>query len=237
VPLGPPEAEAFVFWTRDPGPILGHLDALEKHGLLFYLMVTLTGYPPILEPNVPEKDGVIHDMGMLAQKIGMNRVFWRYDPVFLSQKTDFLFHRENFARLASALKGSVERVIISVYDEYAGAKRRLGELERSGACCPMNHYNEEGRLLPELRELLSDLARTASDAGMEMQSCAEGEDLSSLGIRPGACVDSGLIKGLWGIDAKSKDKNQRPHCFCASSVDIGTYGPCPAGCVYCYAWR
>jgi hypothetical protein len=186
---------------------------------------------------MPDKDRVILDMGMLAEKMGVNHVFWRYDPVFLSEKTNFSFHRENFASLASSLKGVVDKVIISVYDEYAGAKRRLKALEKSGACRTMNHYNEEGRLLPEVRELLSGMARTAAAAGMEIQSCAEAEDLSSLGIKSGACVDGGLVNKLWGVDVKGRDKNQRPHCLCAAAVDIGSYGPCPAGCAYCYARR
>jgi hypothetical protein len=236
VPLRSPDT-VVVFWTRDPAPILLHLDDLETYGCRFYVMVTLTGYPPIFEPNVPAGDTVIRDMKMLAREIGANRVCWRYDPVFLSEKTGLLFHRENFADLARRLTGAVERVIISVYDEYAGAKRRLAALPTSGTCRILPHYDDEGRLLSELRELLADLARTAAAAGMEIQSCAEAGDLSPLGIKSGACVDGDLIRKLWGIDAKGKDKNQRPHCLCASSVDIGSYGACQAGCVYCYARR
>jgi hypothetical protein len=72
---------------------------------------------------------------------------------------------------------------------------------------------------------------------MTIQSCAEAEDLSPLGIQAGACIDGELLKELWGIETTGKDKNQRPHCLCATSVDIGEYGDCPAGCVYCYARR
>ena len=70
---------------------------------------------------------------------------------------------------------------------------------------------------------------------MEMQSGAEGEDLSPLGIVPGACIDGGLIRQLWGLESGGRDKNQRAYCRCAPAADIGRYGDCPAGCLYCYA--
>jgi hypothetical protein len=57
------------------------------------------------------------------------------------------------------------------------------------------------------------------------------------GIRHGACIDGELIRELWGIETPGLDKNQRPHCRCAAGVDIGSYGTCAAGCVYCYARR
>jgi hypothetical protein len=224
VPITP--GDTFAFWTRDPRHILAHAGGLAERGYDFYVMTTLTGYPRALEPDMPPEDQVIRDMGMLAQKIGIHRVLWRYDPVFLSEETNYEFHRRNFAFLAGRLKGAVEKVIISVYDEYAGAKRRLGALEEQGLCRPLPHYDDEGRLLSGLRSLLADLAGTAKEAGMEIQSCAEAEDLSPLGIKPGACIPGG-----------QKDKNQRPHCLCAAGADIGSYGPCPAGCAYCYARR
>jgi hypothetical protein len=240
-PGAPVCAEVLVFWTRSPGVILEHAENLESRGFRFYVMVSLTGYPPVLEPNAPPRETVIREMGMLAQKITMDRIVWRYDPVFLSDKTDFSFHRRNFTDLAARLKGCVNQVVISVYDEYSGAKRRLGALEKAGFCRPFPHLSApvdgEGKLLPGLLSLLGDLAESAGAAGMEMRSCAEAEDLSPLGIRAGACIDGELIKKLWGIEVPLKDKNQRPHCRCAPSVDIGRYGSCTAGCVYCYASR
>jgi hypothetical protein len=218
--------DTIAFWTRDPRFILAHAGELGDRGFSFFVMVTLTGYPAALEPYMPPGEDVIRDMGFLAQKIGSRRVFWRYDPVFLSQETGFEFHRRNFALLADRLKGIVSNVIVSVYDEYAGAKRRLRALEEQGLCRPLPHYDSEGRLLSPVRSLLAGMAGIAGEAGMEIQSCAEAEDLSPLGIKAGACIPGG-----------QRDKNQRPHCLCASSVDIGSYGPCPAGCVYCYARR
>jgi hypothetical protein len=229
-------AEALVFWTRDPRSFLARAEELEGR-IPFYVMVTLTGYPGALEPNVPDTEAVCRAMGDLADKIGPRRVIWRYDPVFLSTLTDFSFHRENFASLACGLRGKVRRVVISLYDPYRGAERRLAALEKSGVLRPLPCTDGEGRPLSRVRDLLGALAETARRADMEIRSCAEAEDLVSLGIVPGACIDGELVLELWGIEAGGKDKNQRPHCRCAPAVDIGEYGPCPAGCVYCYARR
>ena len=250
VSLLPSEAELFAFWTRDPTTILEHSMSLEGRGHRFFVMTTLTAYPTILEPNVPPTETVIRTMGLLAQKIGINRVIWRYDPIFLSNLTDFEFHRRNFAGLAARLKGAVRRVIVSVYDEYPAAERRLRALEESGALTRLAHYESGGDglraerpLLPGLRELLADLARIARAEGMEIQSCAE-EDLADCGqsddcgIRSGACIDGEYIREIFGLETPGRDRGQRrSRCRCVQSVDIGSYGRCPAGCVYCYGLR
>ncbi|MCL2479782.1 MAG: DUF1848 domain-containing protein, partial [Treponema sp.] len=209
----------------------------------FYVMITLTGFPQILEPNVPSINDVTAAIKTIADRWGYKRTLWRYDPILLTDITDIEFHKKNFAYLASRLSGFTERVIVSVYDEYAGARRRLSVLEKNGLCRIYPHYTQEGNLLPEVRDLLADLAVIAKSNGMEMRSCAEKEDLGDLGIKAGACIDGSLIDEITrGTAEKSaavygRDKNQRPYCHCVSSVDIGVYGSCPAGCVYCYARR
>ena len=227
--LGGDCAELLAFWTRDPASILAHAEDLEQRGYGFFVMTTLNSYPEILEPNAPSASAVIQTMEKLAQKTSPDRVIWRYDPVFLSDKTGIGFHRDNFANLAARLKGAVNRVIVSVYDEYARAEKRLAALEHSGSLKRLAHYGSE------LRSLLADLARIAHSEGMEIQSCAE-EDLSDCGIRPGACIDGEYISKTFALKNLGKDSGQkRPYCLCAQSVDIGSYGRCPAGCVYCYA--
>jgi hypothetical protein len=225
-------AEALVFWTRDPRAVLARAETLESRGFPFYVMVTVTGYPAALEPGVPPAETICAAMRELARKTGPRRVIWRYDPVFLSSVTNEDFHRRNFQALARSLAGSVRRVVISLYDEYRGAKRRINALEKAGV---LRVTDADGILPSGPGALLADLARIARAAGMEIQSCAEAENLAPLGISAGACVDGELIRELWGIETAGKDKNQRPHCRCAPSVDIGRYGDCSAGCVYCYA--
>jgi len=234
-------AEVLAFWTRDPASILEHAEELEQRGYCFFVMTTLTSYPALLEPNAPVAETVILTMRKLAEKITPDRVIWRYDPIFLSNLTDFEFHRRNFSGLATRLKDAVRRIIVSVYDEYPAAEKRLSALEKGGSLVSFAHYGNglsgERLLLPEIRDLLAELATIAQSAGMEIQSCAE-EDLSSLGIRSGACIDGEYISRLFGVKAPDRDRFQkRPNCLCCKSVDIGSYGHCPAGCVYCYGLR
>jgi hypothetical protein len=258
-----PDPSFFVFWTRDPRRVLEHSPELMRRGFRFYTMVSLLNYPAILEPNPPPYREVAAAMKALTrtgspQEAGFGRTeaVWRYDPVLLSTLTGPEYHRRNFAGLAAALEGAVNRVIISVYDDYAGSRRRLAalaydaarEAELSGKradgvpFAPLPHYDDGGRILPELRQLLAELAAIARRHGIVPQSCAEAEDLSELGIGPGACIDPSLIEtvcsgGPMPAGLSGKDKNQRPHCLCAKSVDIGNYGDCPAACAYCYARR
>jgi hypothetical protein len=125
-----PEDAVLIFWTRNPRNILTNEDELTKRDFRFYVMVTITAYPPALEPSMVRVSKVLRAVKELAQKIGPDRVIWRYDPIVLNSITDF--HRENFRALAQSLAGSVKRVIISLYDEYKGARRRLEVLGKMG---------------------------------------------------------------------------------------------------------
>jgi len=222
--------DVFIFWTRDPEQILAHADELTEKGFSFYVMVSITGYPVVLEPSMTRTSKVLSTMKELSKKIGAERLIWRYDPIIFTNLTGEIFHRENFCGLAKNLSGSVKRVIISLYDEYREAKKRLDAMEKFSELKMID-------IGSSLYDLLADLAKTALANNMEIQSCAEKEDFSHLGIKPGACIDASLIeKFLINGAQPARDKNQRPNCLCCKSTDIGVYGTCGAHCVYCYAW-
>jgi hypothetical protein len=235
VSLDPKEVDALVFWTRDPRPLFPHLAELDERGYRYYFMTTLTGYPREIEPGGVPTGDILEGLSKLNYAIGKSRSIWRYDPVFLSSVTNEAFHLENFEKLASALSGKVERVILSAYNEYRRSKSRVAALAGLGIQ-PRPAHGDDGRLLPETLALLGELAQRARAAGIEPRSCAEGDDLKQYGIETNACIDAELIHDLWGLGVDGcKDRNQRLACRCAASVDIGAYDTCPAGCVYCYA--
>jgi len=238
--------DAFVFWTRDPKNILANAEEIIKRGFPFYVMVTLTGYPDALEPNQVPVPEVIASMKDLAEIIGEDRVIWRYDPVILTNITNDEFHCRGFSAIAKNLSGYVKRVIISIFDEYPAAMKRLSNLEKDGKLIMRdNDVNNDS-----FYGILLDIWESALDAKMEIQSCAEKIDFQSIGIKikPGACIDAALVENIrrsssrgasqaeFSAEQALRDKNQRPDCLCCRSVDIGVYRTCGAGCAYCYAW-
>jgi len=231
ISLLPQDVDGFVFWTRDPYRIVTSADVLRKRGYRFYVMVSLTGYPSVLEPHAPDVEQVILGMQELKNLIGAERVFWRYDPIILSSLTTVTDHEQQFSFLARELGSSVSRCIISLYDSYKKSEKRLHGLEKEGKLELYPLYTADQQLAPEAERLVKKIIGIAHQYEIPLYSCAESDWIKSYEITAHACVDGSLFG-----KQPNKDTHQRPFCLCDRSVDIGTYRTCPARCVYCYAW-
>lgn len=207
-----------------------NLDEIDRMGHRYYFLYTITGYPRALEENLPPLKTAIRTFRALSDKIGPEKIIWRYDPIVLSSLTGGEFHIGNFGKIASELCGYTGRCIISYVDLYKKVKSRFKRIA-----------NERGIDLikprPELFvEIASKLKDIADPHDITIQSCAEDIDIASAGIQSGACIDKALINRLFGLDIScGKDPHQRERCLCAGSVDIGAYNTCGYRCVYCYA--
>jgi hypothetical protein len=232
--LKPEDVDAICFWTKNPQPLMQHLNELDGRGLNYYFQFTLNPYGTIFEPNIPPLQTRIETMLELAGRIGPDRVVWRYDPVILSGISPVAWHLEQAERLADRFKGATRRLIFSFYDFYGKGKGRLNRaLTGTGITL-------EDIAAPEQTEALDVLARGFRDIAdrhtLQIFSCSEAVDLSAVGIGNGACIDGALIRKLFGADVPSnKDRNQRDACNCAGSVDMGMYNSCRFRCAYCYA--
>ena len=216
------DVDGIVFWSKDPRPLIAHLDAFD--GYAYYFQFTLNGYGPEVEPNLPGVAERVATFRALSEKIGPERVLWRYDPILLSCVHSEAWHEDCFGRLAEALRGYTRRATISFLDIYARNRNRLLQ---AGAAAP------DGETM---RRLAAKIARMARANGMEPCACAEPADFSGCGVARARCVDAELLGRIGGIPLRApRDPNQRAECGCAVSVDIGAYNTCPNGCVYCYA--
>lgn len=229
VSLSPGEVEAIVFWTRNPENIMPYLKELDFGGYRYYFQYTITGYPRLIEKSVPNPFKAIDTFCRISDILGPGRVIWRYDPILISNKIDIDEHKRLFSKIADSLRGKTKRVVISVADFYQKTERNLNSVE--GLV-----YSDLLADNQALLDLVSFMADTASSHGMEIQSCAEAIDLSSVGIEHGKCIDEKLLKSEFNLSLKAdKDKGQRDECGCIKSIDIGQYNTCLHGCAYCYA--
>jgi len=228
VNLRPEQVACLVLVTKDPRPLLPHLDELEGRGYRFLFQVTVTGLPRFLEPGVPEAEVVIEAVRRLAARIGPGRVTWRFDPILLAGSDTSDAPLSAFRAIAKQLEGSVGRVIISFAREYATVKSRLRGMGKEVTfLAPVPHLKER---------IAAGLAEEAARHRMAIQSCAESHPLAPFGIAPGKCIDPDQIRELFGVEFRAgKAQGQRSDCLCARSADIGIYGTCPHRCLYCYA--
>lgn len=230
VSLEPADVESVVFWTKDPRPLMGSLDELDERRLRYYFLFTINGCPRALEPNTPERFISVEAFKRLSDRLGPNRVIWRFDPIVLTDITPHESHVDRFASIARDLEGYTEQVVISVFDEYRAARGRLGRLGLKLMRADVSD--------PRFANMIRDIAQCARASGMRIQSCAEELDLRAFGVPPGKCIDDDLIYRVFGVRAASrKDTGQRPGCCCVESRDIGVYDTCSHGCQYCYATR
>jgi DNA repair photolyase len=232
ISLLPDDVDALVFWSKNPRPMFEHFDELNRLGFSYYFLFTLNDYPRDLEPSLPAVKHRVDTFAKLSEMLGPEGVVWRYDPIIISTATPHEYHRERFERLSGLLSGLTRRVIVSIVDFYRKTDRRIAELEKSGIA-----FDRDAAERSDTRELLADLARTARSHGIEIQSCAQEQDFSSVGVMPGSCIDGELIGRLGRQVSLKKDPGQRSACRCAVSRDVGMPDTCLHGCRYCYATR
>jgi len=69
VSLRPGDVDGFVFWTRNIGPLLPHLDRVAGVAP-FVVQFTVTGYPRALEPGVIDAEAAIGQIREVADRFG-----------------------------------------------------------------------------------------------------------------------------------------------------------------------
>src|SRR5699024_7318732 len=108
--------DCIVFWTKNPKRMIKRLNELEKY--YYYFQFTLNSYDKTLEKNVPEKKYLINTFIELSNKIGRDKVIWRYDPIILTDKFTKEYHYKWFEYLAKQLSPYTNKCIISFLDLY-----------------------------------------------------------------------------------------------------------------------
>lgn len=223
IALSPETVDCIVFWTKDFQNMMDKLPLLDEMGYRYYVQFTVTPYGPLIEKGLRPKEDILQTFDALSEKIGRYRVLWRYDPILLTDLYNVRYHKKQFAGLCERLCASTKSVTLSFVDFY----------QKQGIKQPYRAPNDE-----ETAQLSQSLAQTARRYGITPKACCERPELAAYGIEKASCIDKEVIERICGAKlGLSPDKNQRPGCGCYESADIGLYGTCQNGCIYCYANR
>ena len=216
------DVDCFVFWTKNPRPLLNRID--ELNGYNYYFQYTINSYGTDMEPNVPSKsDELIDTFIELSKKIGKEKIIWRYDPIIFTNKYNKEWHVKYFEKLAEKLSGYTTKCVFSFVDLYAKTKRNTKGLD-------IIEMTED-----DMNYIAFEFSKIARKYNLELATCCEAIDLEKYGIKHNSCIDGELIKKLFKIVVSDKRDAQREHCGCIKCNDIGAYNTCKHQCKYCYA--
>lgn len=192
-----------VFWSKNPKPLLEHLDWLEhpviagvpKKKINCYIQYTLNDYVDEGLEKVPSLDNRIDTFKKLVDRLGKGHVIWRFDPMLLTDKItidDLLRKVEN---IGNQLRDYTEKLVFSFAD-IASYKKVEKNLQKNNI-----HYIEwDEASMEEFARRLSEKNK-ANDWNFELATCGEKEIFRKYGIKKNSCVDDTLMIRLASEDA------------------------------------
>lgn len=245
-----------VFWSKNPKPIIQHLDYLNDKNLNYYFQFTLNDYvKEKLEPNVPSVESRIETFIKLSEKIGKEKVIWRFDPLILTDKIGVNELLSKIEKIGNQLSQYIVKLVFSFAD-IGIYKKVQSNLNKEN----INYFEFDDISMNQFVEGLKELNQKWK---LEIGTCAEKIELEKYGIIHNRCIDDDLMKSLFYNDTKLmeflgyelkkadlfqkkeelipikkrnlKDKGQRELCGCILSKDVGEYNTCLHLCEYCYA--
>ena len=177
-----------VFWSKNPKPLIPHLDFLKEHNIGCYIQYTLNDYVKEgLERGVPSLEERIETFKELVSKLGKGRVIWRFDPLILTDKIGIDDLIEKIERIGDSLKEFTEKLVFS-YADIESYRKVKANLEKS----KINYREWDENSMNEFAKKLSTL-NSVKGWDFELATCGEKIDIDKYGIKHNKCVDDDLM--------------------------------------------
>lgn len=214
------DVDGIVFCTKNPMPLL---DIVKDIKIPSIYHITLTSYKKDIEPNVPPKGKIIEAIKKLSKIVGKDKIWVRYDPVFINDVYTLDYHIKNFNRMCELLDGYTNKIIISFLDIYQNVRYNMSYLRPK-------ELTED-----DYKKIGVSFSTSAKKHNMTVQTCAEKRNLSEYGFIVSDCVNKEIARELTGKNKFKTSTLRKGKCSCVEMADIGEYNTCMHLCKYCYA--
>jgi len=175
-----------VFWSKNPKPLLGHLDELKDRNIGCYIQYTLNDYGKEgLERGVPPLEERVDTFKRLVDKLGKGRVIWRFDPMILTDRIGLDDLLKKVESIGDQLQGYTEKLVFS-YADIATYKKVKSNLEKSRIS-----YREWTE--PQMEEFARRLSELNRKWHYQLATCGEKIDIERYSIQHNRCVDDELM--------------------------------------------
>lgn len=222
IDLDPKSVGCIYFMTKNPCPMIPHLNEIKEMGHDVMFQVTVNPYGRDMEPGVPDIVTVVNGFKEVSEKIGKERIVWRYDPVLFDDRYNSSYHERKFGLLCKELSGYTERFIFGFLDVYD----KFGKSDYSER---LSDSSESDR-----NRFMEMAGKTAKEYGISGSFCCSPKPYPEYGIDNRGCIDRETLLSL-GIPFEDIPGNTRKGCGCVRNIDVGVYDSCLHNCVYCYA--
>lgn len=220
--LSPKVVDIIQFCTKNPIPMLKHLDELAAYRMVW--QVTITPYGKEIEPHVPNKNRIIDAIKVLSSKVGKQAIAWRYDPIFINEKYTVDYHIHIFEEMCKRLSPYIDQCIFSYIDLYKKTVRNFPGVQEVS--------------LSDKKKIAKAFKSIADRYHVRLRTCLENDDfLIDYNIDVSGCSTKEEMEHFTGLHLHWPTglDNARERCRCILGNDIGSYNTCGHGCLYCYA--
>jgi Domain of unknown function (DUF1848). len=234
------KTRVIVFWTKDAMPLVPYLDLIDKKGINYYFQFTLNDYEKEgFEAGARKLSKRIDTFKMLSERLGKQKVIWRFDPLVLTDKVCVDTLLDRVFNIGNKIAAYTDKLVFSFAD-ISSYRKVINNLQSGN----INYKEFTSETMEAIAKGLNEMNRNWN---IDLATCSEGIDLSKFNIQNNKCIDDGLMIKLFSQDkelmeflcnlspGRLKDKGQRECCGCIISKDIGQYNTCSHKCVYCYA--
>ena len=196
-----------VFWTKNPKPLIPYLQELNDRGIHYYFQFTLNDYEmECFEPKVPPLTERIETFKTLSEKIGKEKVIWRFDPLIVTPTLTPRNLLKKIWNIGNQLKGYTDKLVFSFVDINVYRKVQSNMIKAIPIFTKDNVVKAEFSQV-QITELVEGLVKIRAKWKSEgwsinLATCAEKLDLEQYDIVKNRCIDGELMKNIFREDAE-----------------------------------